>query len=110
MDPKAILGSNIIRIRKFSNLTQTALAAKIKITRKHLSKIERGEAFPSAEILSLIAEGLEVPLSELFAENNSGIMYDVYSSSQRVFEKLLPRITKELSEEITKEVYTSIVK
>ena len=35
MEAKELLALNVVRIRKLENLTQTALAKKIGITRKH---------------------------------------------------------------------------
>lgn len=107
MDLKKIVGMNIIRIRQVENLNQTALAQKISITRKHLCKIERGEVFPSAEILQEIADGLAVPVKELFVDPEHTVDYDLYSHSLRAMEKLLPTFSEMLAKEIIADMVQS---
>ena len=107
MEAKELLALNVVRIRKLENLTQTALAKKIGITRKHLCKIEKGETFPSSEILSSIAKGLGVPIKELFSDPEELQNIDLYSHSQRAMERLLPTISRMLTEEIIKDISDS---
>lgn len=107
MDLKKIVGMNIVRIRRVENMNQTALAQKINITRKHLCKIERGEVFPSAEILQEIADGLAVPVKELFVDPENELDLDLYTHSQRALEKLLPTFSKMLVDEIIEDVVQS---
>ena len=110
MDLKKIVGMNIIRIRTVENLNQTALAQKISITRKHLCKIERGEVFPSAEILQEIADGLSVPVKELFVDPETTEALDLYTHSLRAMEKLLPTFSQMLAKEIIADIVCSNTK
>ena len=100
MDLKKIIGTNIIRIRRIENLNQTALAKKIDISRKQLCKIERGETYPTADTIQRIADGLAVPVKELFTDPDTALDLDLYTHSQRALEKLLPLFSKMLAEGI----------
>lgn len=107
MDLKKIIGINIIRIRHVQNLTQTALADKINLSRKQLCRIERGETYPSEHTLQQIADGLGVPVKELFTDPESPKDYDIYTHSQRALEKLLPTISRMLADEILDDIIHS---
>ena len=60
------LGRRIRTLRKSRNLTQEQLGGKAGINYKHLGAIERGDENPSLSILTKIADGLGVEISELF--------------------------------------------
>lgn len=104
MDPKKLLATNIVLIRKAEGLTQTALAKRINITRKHLCKIEKGETFPSSEILGRIAEGLSVPVKTLFSDPDDYREKDIYTQCLRAMEKTLPEISQILADAMVKEM------
>jgi len=63
---KAVLGANIKYYRKKLNLSQEQLAEKLEITPKHLSTIETGATFVSAELLEKFTRQLCVSASTLF--------------------------------------------
>jgi len=63
---KAIFGANIKNYRKKQNLSQEQLAEKLGITTKHLSTIETGATFVSAELLEKFTRQLLVSASALF--------------------------------------------
>jgi transcriptional regulator with XRE-family HTH domain len=63
---KAILGANIKYYRKKQHLSQEQLAEKLEITPKHLSTIETGATFVSAELLEKLSQLLIVSASALF--------------------------------------------
>ena len=63
---KAILGANIKYYRKKQSLSQEQLAEKLEITTKHLSTIETGATFVSAELLEKFTSQLSVSASALF--------------------------------------------
>jgi len=75
MDLQKILGSNIKKFRKSANLTQEQLAEKIDITQKHLSHIEVGTRFVSAQILEKLSELLQTPPSEFFYSEELNLKY-----------------------------------
>ena len=76
---KAILGKNVKFFRYRKEYSQADLAEKIDISITFLSNIERGLKFPKPDIITRIAEGLEIDVYELFKvdiipENNKEII------------------------------------
>jgi transcriptional regulator with XRE-family HTH domain len=63
---KAILGKNIKFFRYRREYSQADLAEKAEISITFLSNIERGLKYPKPDILSKIADRLEVKIYELF--------------------------------------------
>ena len=95
MNLKQIFGSNIHTYRKNKNLSQEQLAEKLGISIKHLSTLETGKVFASAELIEKIAENLEVSVSALF-----------YSSEEKSFDDSdYWRIEKIIEEESSRAVY-----
>ncbi len=73
-DIRSILGGNIKILRKRDKLTQEQLSEKIGCSLNHLANIEIGNKYPSPELLSTIADQLNVTPSELFkTQNNESI-------------------------------------
>lgn len=66
MGLKQIFGSNLHAYRKLRCLSQEQLAEKLDISIKHLSTLETGKVFASAELIEKIAEELKVSISALF--------------------------------------------
>ena len=63
-----MLSDNIKTVRKNRGFTQEELAARLHITRQTVSKWEKGYSVPDAELLSRMAEILDVPVTELLGE------------------------------------------
>jgi len=63
---KTILGKNIKFLRYRREYSQADLAEKANISITFLSNIERGLKYPKPDILSNIADSLEVNVHELF--------------------------------------------
>ena len=74
-----ILGTNIKKIRLSRNMTQSALAEALNIDVKSLSLVETGKGFVSAKTLDKITTILNVPPSDLFAENSTADTSRIYS-------------------------------
>ena len=66
MNIKKIFGQNIHENRKNKKLSQEELAEKLEISVKHLSNIETGKVFASAELIETIALVLNVSVASLF--------------------------------------------
>ena len=66
MDVKSLLGNNLHTYRKLAGLSQEALAERLEISIKHLSTLETGKGFASAELLEKISAALNVSVSALF--------------------------------------------
>lgn len=74
MEIREIISKNICGLRKKSMLTQAELADKLNYSDKAISKWERGESLPDAEMLYKIAELFEVDISYLFEEHDFGVL------------------------------------
>jgi len=59
-------GEVIRRYRQWKSLSRRELAVRAGISPVYLGEIERGEKDPSSHSLCLVAQALEVPLSELY--------------------------------------------
>jgi len=66
---KSILGKNIKFFRYRKEYSQADLAEKADISITFLSNIERGLKYPKPDILSKIAESLEINVFELFKKD-----------------------------------------
>lgn len=62
------IGERVRALRAARGLTLEALADKAGVSRAMLSRIERGESNPTAQLLGRVCAGLDVTLSALFAE------------------------------------------
>ena len=92
MEVKSLFGQNLKRYRKGVKLTQEELSEKVDISVKHLSKIERGLSFVTADLLEKISNCLEVSAAKLFCKENEKIYGDnVLRRFDRITEKHLIR-------------------
>lgn len=62
------IGERVKALRAARGLTLEVLADKSGVSRAMLSRIERGESNPTAQLLGRVCAGLDVTLSALFAE------------------------------------------
>ena len=60
-----MLNENIKAIRKSKGLSQQELAIKLNVVRQTVSKWEQGLSVPDSDMLVLISEVLETPVSTL---------------------------------------------
>ena len=66
MGIKSVFGTNIKYYRKKKKLSQEELSEQVGITPKHLSTIETGATFVSADLLERLTKRLGVSASALF--------------------------------------------
>ena len=85
MDKKELLGKRIKELRKKHGLTQDALAEKLKIEPRQLSKLETGKHYPSFETVLAILETFDIKFEELMA-------FEHLQSSQEIKQVLLENI------------------
>ena len=64
-----IIGTNIMRLRKLTNMTQLELADKLGYSDKSVSKWEQGNGIPDVRTLLQIAECFNVNLDDLVREH-----------------------------------------
>ncbi len=96
MDVKKIFGNNVHEYRKLKKLSQEQLSEKLEISIKHLSNIETGKVFASAELIETIALVLNVSVAALF-----------YSAEEKSFDTSdFQRIEQIIEEESAKAVLT----
>lgn len=67
------IGNIISTRRKEFGLTQRQLAEKLFITDKAVSKWETGKGYPDIQTLPLLAEVLDIELSEIMFDNTSKV-------------------------------------
>lgn len=68
MQGRALLSTNVRRIRLSRGISQERLAADAGIGRAYLGGIERQTENPTVDLLDRLASALAVPLSALFVE------------------------------------------
>ncbi len=64
------MGAKIRYYRTLRGLDQVSLAENLGITSQYLSKIERGVAKPSTDLLFLIAEKLDVDIVQIMRSDD----------------------------------------
>jgi transcriptional regulator with XRE-family HTH domain len=97
---KAVLGKNIRNLRANRQYTQAILAEKADVSITYLSKIERGLKFPKPDILSQLAEGLEVELYELFKTDY--VPKSVPVSETEYTKRIINRLSKEMVQKMVR--------
>ena len=104
MEVKTLFGLNLKRFRKEEHLSQEELSEKVDISVKHLSKIERGLTFVSADLLEKLSKNLGISVARLFCEENENIYDDnVLKKFDRITEKHLIRAMEGIKEDIRQE-------
>ena len=68
MDVRTRLGNNLRRLRKAKGLGQEKFALEFGIDRTYVSGIERGKRNPTITVVQRRADALQVPIAELFAD------------------------------------------
>ena len=89
---KAILGKNIKFFRYRKEYSQSDLAEKADISITFLSNIERGLKYPKPDILSKIADSLDVKIFELFKTEITPD--DSRELINRLFEDMLQKVNQ----------------
>ena len=101
MDIKSIFGKNLKFYRKAKHLSQEQLSEKVDISVKHLSSIERGQNFVSADLLERLAISVDVPVFCLFINENENFYTDgMLNSIHRIIEKHLIKSIEEIKSDI----------
>ena len=101
MNVKSSFGQNLKRYRKEKQLSQEQLSEKVDISVKHLSAIERGLTFVSAELLEKLSKSLKIPIF-LFFIKDTEIFYNASTldSVDRIIEKHLTQALEDIKLDI----------
>ena len=101
MNIKSIFGENLKLYRKAKKLSQEQLSEKVDISVKHLSSIERGLNFVSADLLEKLALSIEVPVFYFFVNEKEVFCNDVMLNTiDKIIEKNLIKTIKEIKSDI----------
>jgi len=82
-DFNAIIGKNLLKLRKDKKLTQLEVAEKFNYSDKSISKWEKGESLPSVEVLCELAQFYGVTLDNLTSENQNLLEIDSKKSEKK---------------------------
>lgn len=91
------IGARLKELRTSRNITITALANEVGLTREHLSNIERNVNMPSLQTLQKICDALDITLSEFFCDQNPDIPQEITRLLVEV-KKLSPYQIEKLTE------------
>lgn len=86
-----MLSQNLKTIRKNKGFTQEDLANRLHVTRQTISKWEKGYSVPDADLLSKLAEELDVSVSELLGKD------EIPAEETDSISEQLARINEQLS-------------
>ncbi len=70
------LGRNIRLYRQKTGLTQRAFAERAGISAGYVALLEKGEKYPSAEVLSRLECVLDVPAARMFANDRDVLAHN----------------------------------
>ncbi|MDE5614310.1 MAG: helix-turn-helix domain-containing protein, partial [Treponemataceae bacterium] len=73
MNVKAIFGENLKHFRKLHKITQEELAEKLDIIPTHLSRIENGKSFVTAELLDALCVIFDISPASFFNTQKSNL-------------------------------------
>ena len=100
-DIKAIFGENLKFYRKLKHLSQEELSEKVDISVKHLSSIERGLNFVSADLLQKLAFSVNVPIFYFFVNKREFFYNDVMLNTiDNIIEKQLNKTIEDIKSDI----------
>ncbi len=85
---KKLFGLRIKEYRKKRDLTQAQLAELVSVEGKHISRIEAGHNFPSAELIGRLAKALSVEPKDLFEFYHHQEAIDLKESISQTLEVL----------------------
>jgi transcriptional regulator with XRE-family HTH domain len=102
MDTKTILGWNLKRFRKKKALSQEQLAETLDVSVKHLSAVERGLTFVSADLLNKLSKVLEVPIYSFFEQESDRLEQGMANAYKR--ESILNHVESIIEQHLLKTI------
>lgn len=100
MTLRNIFSENLKFYRKNAGLSQQQLAEKCDIATNYLSEIERGQKFPSIELIEKMSSELHIPAYLFFLDEKVNINNELFNKKKntKFKEKLFSSITEILKE------------
>ena len=107
LDIPTLFGKNVQKYRKMAGLTQSELSKRLEITQKHLSIIETGTQFASANLIARISKELNVAPAALFGEDFTQAYFDklyirlinhMEIKEQQLYNRLSAELERKLNE------------
>lgn len=100
-----LFGKNVQKYRKMAGLTQSELSKRLEITQKHLSIIETGTQFASANLIARISKELNVPPAALFGDDLTQTYFDkLFARLATYMENKLTAMRTSLSTELSRQL------
>lgn len=108
LDIPTLFGNNVQKYRKMAGLTQSELSKRLEITQKHLSIIETGNQFASANLIARLSKELNVPPAALFGEDLTQTYFDklyfrlinhMEIKEQQLYNKISAEIDKKVNKQ-----------
>ena len=105
LDIPDLFGKNVQKYRKLAGLTQSELSKRLEITQKHLSVIETGTQFASANLIARISKELNVPPAALFGDDLTQSYFDkLYARLATYMENKFNAMKNNLSVELSRQL------
>ena len=67
-----LIGDRLRELRKQKKYTQGEVAKRAGLLKPYVSRVENGHTVPSLDTLAKIAQALDLPLAQFFAEDSLG--------------------------------------
>ena len=100
-----LFGKNVQKYRKMAGLTQSELSKRLEITQKHLSIIETGTQFASANLIARISKELNVPPAALFGDDLTQTYFDkLFAKLATYMENKFTAMRTSLSTELSRQL------
>ena len=105
LDIPDLFGKNVQKYRKLAGLTQSELSKRLEITQKHLSIIETGTQFASANLIARISKELNIPPAALFGDDLTQSYFDkLYARLATYMENKFNAMKNNLSVELSRQL------
>ena len=103
MDVKGIFGENLKHLRKLNKITQEELSEKLEITPSHLSRIENGKSFVTAELLDALCIIFDIsPATFFYTPREFSGDDSLFTKIDKVIDEELVKLRMQLKEKIRK--------
>ena len=97
MNIKSVFGQNLKYYRKIKRLSQEQLSEIVDISVKHLSSIERGLTFVSADLLEKLALSINIPIFCLFMDKKEILFNDsMLDTIETIIEKHFSKAMRDI--------------